>query len=104
MNATRDGPREATVSWEPPISLEKSDLIGYIVEVRESPDIKSCPPSKWTRVGPTVKNGIKLRLSELNPLMDVQFRVLTRTDAGLSEPSVPTDWLPKPKSGGDLLT
>ena len=101
--AARDGPREAVVNWEPPTSLDKRDLIGYVVEARESPDIKSSPPNRWTRVGPsTVRDATKLRLNDLNPMMDVQFRVLTRTHAGLSEPSEPTDWLIKPESEGYL--
>lgn len=98
MTATREGPRDATVKWEPPSKLDKRDLIGYVVEARESLDIKSSPPNRWTRVGPsTVRDGTKLHLSDINPNMDVQFRVITRTNTGTSEPSEPTDWLPKPE-------
>ncbi|EUB61845.1 Titin [Echinococcus granulosus] len=96
--ATRGGDREATVKWEPPESPDKRDLIGYVVEARESSDIKSSPPNRWTRIGPsTVRDATKLRLTDLNPSMDIQFRVLTRTHAGLSEPSEPTEWLIKPE-------
>lgn len=102
--ATRDGGREATVKWEPPESLDKRDLVGYVVEARESSDIKSTPPNRWTRVGPsTVRDATRLRLTDLNPSMDIQFRVLTRTHAGLSEPSEPTEWLAKPEPKSNIL-
>lgn len=99
MVATREAARMATVKWEPPVSLDKRDLVGYVVEARESLDIKSSPPNRWTRVGPsTVRDDTKLRLTDINPNVDIQFRVITRTNAGMSEPSEPTDWLPKPES------
>ncbi|VDM17726.1 unnamed protein product [Hydatigera taeniaeformis] len=102
--ASRDGNREATVKWEPPESLDKLDLIGYVVEARESTDIKSSPPNRWTRIGPsTVRDTTKLRLTDLNPSVDIQFRVLTRTHAGLSEPSEPTEWLVKPEPKSNIL-
>lgn len=99
MTATREGPREATVKWEPPAKFDKRDLIGYVVEAREALDIKSSPPNRWTRVGPsTVRDGTKLHLTDINPNMDIQFRVITRTNTGMSEPSEPTDWLSKPET------
>lgn len=101
VKALREGPRRATVNWEPPPSLDQRDLIGYVVEARESPNIKSIQPTHWTRIGPSaVKGDTKLHLSDINPSTDIQFRVLTRTCNGLSEPSEPTDWLPKPEPRG----
>ncbi|KAM3181520.1 hypothetical protein ACTXT7_014207 [Hymenolepis weldensis] len=99
VTATREGPRVATVKWEPPMKFDKRDLIGYVVEAREALDIKSSPPNRWTRVGPsTVRDGTKLHLTDINPNMDVQFRVFARTNTGMSEPSEPTDWMSKPET------
>ncbi|VDL91668.1 unnamed protein product [Schistocephalus solidus] len=97
VSATRDSPREATIKWQPTASADLRNLIGYVVEARESPDIATSTPNRWVRVGPcTVRQDTTLRLNDLNPSMDVQFRVLAKNNAGLSEPSEPSEWLTKP--------
>ncbi|VDD75474.1 unnamed protein product [Mesocestoides corti] len=104
VTATRIGAREATVKWQAPESFEKSELIDYVIEMRESPDIESSPPNRWTRIGrSTVRDDTEFHLVDLNPSMDIQFRVLARNHVGLSEPSEPTNWLRKPKDGALLL-
>lgn len=105
VTAVRDGAREATVRWTVPSSMDTRDLIGYIVEARESPDIASAPPNRWTRIGPsTVRDDTKLRLTDINPSTDIQFHVIARNSSGMSEPSEPTVWLKKPEPEGKFTS
>ncbi|VEL25085.1 unnamed protein product [Protopolystoma xenopodis] len=95
VTVERAGPREVTVRWRAPKDDGGDEIIGYIVEMRECPDstIQGEPVSRWIRVGPSlVRQSTSLRLTDLRPDMDLQFRVLAKNPVGSSEPSELTEW------------
>ncbi|ESO03551.1 hypothetical protein HELRODRAFT_191869 [Helobdella robusta] len=82
-----------TLSWSKPINDGGNKIKGYVIEAKEKGS------NKWTPLNPRNPcHDTTFTAQNLEPNVEYEFRVLAKNEAGLGEPSAPSDAvITKPK-------
>lgn len=81
-NVTKD---KMTVSWKEPVDDGKSTILGYIVEKKETKEMK------WTKINKKTLTERSLEVTGLTEGIEYEFRVIAVNMAGLGKPSEPSE-------------
>ena len=81
---TKIGKEEMTVVWAPPENDGGKSITGYILERKEKRAVK------WVPVTKSAISERRMKVTNLIPNHEYQFRVKAENEVGLGEPSKPT--------------